>query len=79
MIEDTNRTQQIGQRIRQRRKALGLSLADLATRSGHLTKSRISNYEQGLRRPSLETAEQLAELLDLDVVWLLGIKQEGKA
>ncbi|WP_338081313.1 helix-turn-helix domain-containing protein [Allochromatium vinosum] len=56
-------TEQIGQRLRAERKSLRLSLADLSERTGTLSKSRISNYEQGIRRMGLEEARILADAL----------------
>jgi transcriptional regulator with XRE-family HTH domain len=53
-------TQKIGQRLRAARQAQGLSLSDLSNRTGSLSKSRISNYEQGIRRMGLEEAQELA-------------------
>lgn len=55
---------EIGQRLRGARQAQGLSLAQLAERTGNsLSKSRISNYEQGIRRMGIEQAQTLAEAL----------------
>ena len=56
-------TAKIGQRLRAERKSLKLSLADLSERTGTLSKSRISNYEQGIRRMGLEEARILADAL----------------
>ncbi|MBK1647149.1 helix-turn-helix domain-containing protein [Rhabdochromatium marinum] len=54
----------IGQRLREARKAQELSLAQLSERTGNtLSKSRISNYEQGIRRMGLEQAQALAQAL----------------
>jgi transcriptional regulator with XRE-family HTH domain len=53
-------TKKIGQRLRAARQAQGMSLADLSGRTGSLSKSRISNYEQGIRRMGLEEAQELA-------------------
>ncbi len=54
----------IGQRLREARQAQGLSLAQLAERTGNtLSKSRISNYEQGIRRMGIEQAQILAQSL----------------
>ena len=53
-------TKKIGQRLRAARHAQGLSLSELSTRTGSLSKSRISNYEQGIRRMGLEEAQELA-------------------
>jgi transcriptional regulator with XRE-family HTH domain len=56
-------TKRIGMRLRAARKAQNLSLAALASRTSSLSKSRISNYEQGLRRMGLEEAQALAAAL----------------
>lgn len=63
-----------GQRIRAAREQRGLTLEKLARKTGHvLTASRISNYEQGLREPSVDVANQLAIALDVPAAWLLGV------
>jgi transcriptional regulator with XRE-family HTH domain len=54
----------IGQRLRVVRTAQKLSLSELAARTKTLSKSRISNYEQGIRRMGLEEAQELAEALE---------------
>jgi transcriptional regulator with XRE-family HTH domain len=56
-------TKKIGQRLREARQAQRLSLAELAARTKSLSKSRISNYEQGIRRMGLEEAQVLAAAL----------------
>jgi transcriptional regulator with XRE-family HTH domain len=56
-------TKKIGARLRAARHAQGLSLAALAARTNTLSKSRISNYEQGIRRMGIEEATELAEAL----------------
>ena len=62
--EPPSLNRRIGDRLRAARQAQGLSLAQLSERTGGLlTKSRISNYEQGIRRVSLEAAHTLAEAL----------------
>jgi transcriptional regulator with XRE-family HTH domain len=53
-------TKRIGKRLRNARSAQQLSLAGLAQRTSSLSKSRISNYEQGIRRMGLEEAQELA-------------------
>jgi transcriptional regulator with XRE-family HTH domain len=69
----------IGSRLRAARKALGLSLTDLAARTGGaLTKSRISNYEQGLRRMGVEEARMLATALGtVSAAYLLCLEDSG--
>ena len=57
-------TQAIGQRLRALRHERQLSLQQLADLThGSLSKSRISNYEQGIRRLGIEPAQTLANAL----------------
>jgi transcriptional regulator with XRE-family HTH domain len=59
-------TRAIGERLRAARRARKMSLAELSLRTGDLlSKSRISNYEQGLRRMSTEVALILADALEI--------------
>ena len=54
----------IGKRLRAAREARDLSLSALSELTGgSYSKSRISNYELGLRRLPIEGAESLAEAL----------------
>ena len=65
-------TQRIGNRLREARHSLQLSLSELAERTGCYSKSRISNYEQGLRRMGLEESMILAAALGtVTPNWLL--------
>ncbi len=57
-------TRKIGHRLRAARNAHGYSLAELSDRTKVLSKSRISNYEQGIRRMGLEEAQLLSNALD---------------
>jgi transcriptional regulator with XRE-family HTH domain len=62
----------IGLRLRAERQRAQLSLSQLAARTGKLSKSRISNYEQGIRRMGLEEAVILARALrDASPTYLL--------
>jgi transcriptional regulator with XRE-family HTH domain len=71
-------TKKIGLRLRAARKAQSLSLAALADRTSSLSKSRISNYEQGLRRMGLEEARELAAALGtVTATYLLCLEDEG--
>jgi transcriptional regulator with XRE-family HTH domain len=57
-------TQAIGQRLRALRHERQLSLQQLADLTdGVLSKSRISNYEQGIRRLGVEPAQALSKAL----------------
>jgi transcriptional regulator with XRE-family HTH domain len=55
---------QIGQRLKAARQAQEYSLSELASRTKTLSKSRISNYEQGIRRMGIEEAQELSEALE---------------
>lgn len=61
--------------MRAERHRLKLSLSQLAARTGNtLSKSRISNYEQGIRRLHLEGAVTLGRSLgDVSPAYLLGL------
>jgi transcriptional regulator with XRE-family HTH domain len=66
-------TRRIGSRLRAERQRRGWSLSDLSARTAdQLSKSRISNYEQGIRRMGLEAAHQIADALEtVSPAWLL--------
>ena len=73
-LNKDKRTEQIGARIRKARHDAGLSLSGVSERTGGLlSKSRISNYEQGLRRIGLEEAEMIAGVIGVSAGYLLGI------
>lgn len=60
----------IGRAVRHHRQALGLSLADLAKRVAR-SPALLSQIENGLNAPSLDTLQLLAEALRLPVTALL--------
>jgi transcriptional regulator with XRE-family HTH domain len=63
--------QQMGARIRQRRRMLHLSQEEVARRMpGVINGQRISLWERGLHRPQDENLEALAEVLEVSVGWL---------
>ncbi|WP_058553628.1 helix-turn-helix domain-containing protein [Thiohalocapsa sp. ML1] len=70
---------EIGQRLRTARMARGLSLNELSALTNKLySKSRISNYEQGIRRLSVEGAQALAEALgNVSAAYLLCLDRES--
>ena len=71
-------TKKIGKRLRDARKAQKLSLAALGARTNALSKSRISNYEQGIRRMGLEEAQELARALGtVSATYLLCLDDKG--
>lgn len=65
-----------GRRIKQAREAKGWSLDRLSRETdGKLSKSRISNYEQGERMPGPYEANTLAQALGVDAAYLLCLQQ----
>lgn len=71
-------TKRIGQRLRSARHEQKLSLADLSARTQSLSKSRISNYEQGIRRMGLEEAHELSVALGtVTATYLLCLDDRG--
>lgn len=66
---------QLGMRIRYLRKERGLSIEDLALKSG-VNKNYLSDLERGTRNPSLSILNRLAEGLSISLETLFkGIKQ----
>ena len=63
-------TKAVGRLIAQRRKALGLSQAELAERL-HVTDKAVSKWETGRGMPAVDSLEPLAEVLGLSVSELL--------
>lgn len=61
----------LGQRIRQHRKARGLSQQALAEACGWESQSRIGNYERGIREPNLADMERIAQELGISVTVLV--------
>ena len=68
----------IGDRLRAARHAQGLSLTQLSERTdGSYSKSRISNYEQGIRRLGIEGAQTLAQALgSVSAAYLLCVDED---
>lgn len=58
-------------RIRECRKAAGMSQAELGNQVG-FADNTISNYEKGLREPPLEVWECLASTLHVSPAYLMG-------
>jgi transcriptional regulator with XRE-family HTH domain len=79
MITGKELTGRIGERLRAERARHKLSLSALSERTGGaLSKSRISNYEQGIRRMGLESAVCIAEALgDVTPDYLLCLEDAG--
>ena len=62
-------------RIRECRKARGMSQAELGNAVG-LVDNAISNYENNLREPDLAKWEQLASALHVSPAYLVGWSDE---
>jgi transcriptional regulator with XRE-family HTH domain len=63
-------------RLTQLREAAGLTQQELAQRLS-ISRSRISNYEQGIREPDHETTKRFAEFFDVTVDYLLDHTSTG--
>ena len=77
--EEQALTTKIGLRLRAARKDQNLSLQSLSERMGDaLSKSRISNYEQGLRRLGIEEARLISKALgSVSATYLLCLEDKG--
>jgi len=64
------RQNKIGCAIRSKRKALGLTLSEVAARA-KTTQGAVSHIERGVRKPSAEMLARLASALDCSVDELL--------
>lgn len=71
---------QIGRRMAQLREEKKLTLEELARATGDLlSKSRLSNYEQGLRRLPIEEASILARPLGCTAAYLLCLDDDNSS
>lgn len=71
MTNPEDRKSITGSRIREARRAAGLSQGQVAQLLG-LQRPSVSEMEAGRRRVSGEEAARLAELFDVGLSWLLG-------
>ena len=67
---------QLGKRLRARRAELGLTLGQVADRSG-ISLPYISNLERGRGNPTLEALTKLAEALEVPLSGLWGAAPDG--
>ena len=65
----------VGDKIKQCRENQGLSMTDLAKKTG-MTISAISQFESGDRAPSLESLDKLADALEVSVDYLMGREEK---
>lgn len=61
----------IGQRIKQKRKELHLTQADLAKRVQGVSHAAISQWETDITKPNAENLYDLSQIFKCDFVWLL--------
>ena len=66
----------LGERIKERREALGLSQRQLAERV-EVSSPMICWLERGTKSPSLQLGYKLAEVLEVSVAWLLGVSESA--
>ena len=74
LFEKDFRQRFFGSRLRQARKAAGLTQRELAERVGFKTYNSIAQYERGLNDPSLPTLFRIATELKCSADWLLNLK-----
>ena len=58
-------------RLRELRIAKGYTQQDIADKI-HVNKQTISQYERGIRQPQIEVLEELADVFNVDMNYLLG-------
>ena len=70
MLAESNSTP-LGERLRSRRRKLGLTIAQVAESAG-LSLPYVSNLERGRGNPTLDVLTSLAAVLDLPMAQLMG-------
>lgn len=66
------KNEEIGKRIQQRRKALNISVVDIAAYTG-LSKATIHRYENGeIQNIKLPVVETISAILEVNPLWLIG-------
>lgn len=63
-------------RLKERRNELGLTQEELG-KGIYLTKGEICAYEKGKRIPPLDVLIRIAEFLEVDFLWLIGMELEA--
>jgi transcriptional regulator with XRE-family HTH domain len=76
METDLQRTSTVGPRVRALRDAMGLSLRELAVRTG-VSAPMLSQVERGETSPTLHVAARIAHGLELRLSQLLRLDEEG--
>ena len=76
MMNEENKYQFIGKKIREAREAAGLSQRELADKLGFESSTAVSYMESGERKVSVVDLEKISKLLDKDIRFFIG--QEGE-
>jgi XRE family transcriptional regulator, regulator of sulfur utilization len=74
--DDVQQASTVGPRVRALRDAMGLSLRELAARSG-VSAPMLSQVERGETSPTLHVAARIAQGLDLRLSQLLRLDEDG--
>ena len=69
-----NMRYELGARIREYRERLNISQKELAARLG-VSNARVSNWEQGINRPDVDTLSDLCQTLEISPNELLNVEQ----
>ena len=65
------------ERLKEYRQLYDLTQQELADRLG-TTKQNVSQYELGRHIPKLDTAKEIADKLNIDMWWLIGLEDKRK-
>ncbi len=76
MTEKNIDTGTIGDRIRERRKELGLNTEEFASRIGYRSGAAISLMENGKRGISADKLLEISDVLGVNPGWLLGVQEK---
>lgn len=76
MVNESNKYELIGKRIREAREAAKLSQRELAEKLGYESATAISYIESGERKVSVVDLEKIATILDKDIRHFLGLEGE---
>lgn len=67
---------QMGMRIKNRRKELGMTMDELAKKTGYSGKGALSHIEAGRKNISTERLKAIATALDVNPTYLMGYDDE---
>jgi len=76
MMNEENKYQFIGKKIREARELGGLSQKDIAEKLGYESATAVSYIESGERKVSVVDLEKIAALLDKDIRYFIGLETE---